>query len=72
MTGVGALDMAGNASFVLAVQAGSLAVAARLIALSGDNVVLEMIFLRERVTQTDAVGIGVAVAAITCIAIGSS
>ncbi len=36
------------------------------------TVVLATVFLRERVTRTHAVGIGLAVAAIACIAIGST
>ena len=73
MTGVGALDMAGNASFVLAVQAGSLAVAAVLSSLYPvTTVILATVFLRERVTRSHAVGIGLAAVAIACIGLGSA
>jgi drug/metabolite transporter (DMT)-like permease len=73
MTGVGALDMAGNASFVLAVQAGSLAIAAVLSSLYPvTTVILATVFLGERVTRSHAVGIGLAAAAIACIGLGSA
>ncbi|MFL5649229.1 MAG: EamA family transporter [Chloroflexota bacterium] len=73
MTAVGALDMAGNASFVLAVQAGSLAVAAVLSSLYPvTTVILASVFLRERVTPSHAIGIGLAAAAIACIGLGSA
>ena len=71
ITGVGVLDMAGNASFVLAVQAGSLAVAAVLSSLYPvTTVILATVFLRERVTRSHAVGIGLAAVAIACIGAG--
>ncbi|HEY4190582.1 MAG TPA: EamA family transporter [Candidatus Limnocylindrales bacterium] len=70
---VGVLDMIGNGAFILAVQAGALAVAAVLSSLYPvTTVVLATIVLRERVTRTHAVGIGLAVAAIVCIAVGST
>ena len=73
MTAVGALDMAGNASFVLAVQAGSLAVAAVLSSLYPvTTVILATVFLGERVTRSHAVGIGLAAVAIACIGLGSA
>lgn len=73
MTGVGVLDMAGNSFFVLAVQAGSLAVAAVLSSLYPvTTVILATLVLRERVTRSHAVGIALAVTAIACIAIGSA
>jgi drug/metabolite transporter (DMT)-like permease len=69
--GIGALDMAGNALFVLAEQAGRLDVAAVLSSLYPvTTVVLAAIILRERVTRMHAVGIGLAVAAIVLIASG--
>jgi drug/metabolite transporter (DMT)-like permease len=73
MAAVGALDMAGNGFFILAVQAGSLAVAAVLSSLYPvTTVVLATVFLRERVTRSHAIGIGLAAAAIACIALGSA
>lgn len=73
MAGVGLLDMAGNASFMLAVQAGSLAVAAVLSSLYPvTTVILATVVLRERVTRDHAVGILLAGAAIVCIVTGAS
>ena len=73
MAGVGVLDMAGNATFILAVQTGALAIAAVLSSLYPVmTVILASVFLRERVTRTHAVGIVLAVVAIVCIAAGSS
>jgi drug/metabolite transporter (DMT)-like permease len=73
LAGVGILDMAGNGTFILAVQAGSLAVAAVLSSLYPvTTVILASVFLRERVTRTHAAGIALAVAAIACIASGST
>ena len=55
--------MAGNGAFILAVQAGALAVAAVLSSLYPvTTVILAAVFLRERVTATHAVGIALAVA----------
>ena len=73
LAGVGVMDMAGNGAFILAVQAGSLAVAAVLSSLYPvTTVVLATIVLHERVTRGHAVGIVLAMAAIACIAAGSS
>jgi drug/metabolite transporter (DMT)-like permease len=73
MAGVGVLDMAGNAAFILAVQAGSLAVAAVLSSLYPvTTVVLASVVLRERITRSHATGIALAVGAIVCIAAGST
>ena len=73
MAGIGVLDMTGNAAFILAVQVGSLAVAAVLSSLYPVmTVILAAVFLRERVTRTHAVGIALAAGAIVCIALGSA
>ena len=73
MAAVGVLDMMGNGAFILAVQAGALAVAAVLSSLYPvTTVILAAIFLHERVTRTHAVGIALAAAAIACIALGST
>lgn len=73
MSGVGVLDMAGNAAFILAIQTGALAIAAVLSSLYPvTTVILATVVLRERVTRTHAVGIALAVAAIVCIAAGSA
>lgn len=73
MAGVGVLDMAGNAGFILAVQAGSLAIAAILSSLYPvTTVVLATVVLREPVTRSHAIGIALAAAAIACIAGGST
>jgi drug/metabolite transporter (DMT)-like permease len=73
MAGVGVLDMTGNGALILAVQGGSLAVAAVLSSLYPVmTVILAALFLRERVTATHAVGIALAIGAVTCIAAGSA
>ncbi|MBI3748153.1 MAG: EamA family transporter [Chloroflexi bacterium] len=73
LAGVGIMDMAGNGAFILAVQAGSLAVAAVLSSLYPvTTVVLATIVLREPVTRSHAIGIVLAAAAIACIAGGSA
>jgi drug/metabolite transporter (DMT)-like permease len=70
---VGLLDMTGNGAFILAVQAGALAVAAVLSSLYPvTTVVLAWLFLHERVTRTHAAGIALAMAAIACIAVGTT
>ncbi len=73
LSGVGLLDMTGNAWFILAIQSGALAVAAVLSSLYPVvTVILATVFLRERVTPTHAVGIVLAMVAIACIAVGSA
>jgi drug/metabolite transporter (DMT)-like permease len=73
LAAVGVLDMAGNGVFILAVQAGSLAVAAVLSSLYPvTTVILATVFLRERITRSHAAGIALAIVAIACIAAGSS
>lgn len=73
VTVVGLLDMAGNGAFILAVQMGSLAVAAVLSSLYPvTTVILATVLLREKVTRSHAAGIGMAAFAIACIAAGST
>ena len=73
IAGVGVLDMLGNGTFILAAQAGALAIAATLSSLYPvTTVVLASVFLRERVTRSHAVGIALAVVAIICIAGGAA
>lgn len=72
MAGVGVLDMAGNATFILAIQAGSLAIAAVLSSLYPvTTVILAALILKERVTRAHAIGIALAAAGIVCITAGS-
>jgi drug/metabolite transporter (DMT)-like permease len=71
--GVGVLDMLGNASYLLGVQAGALAVASVLSSLYPvTTVILAALLLRERVTRDHIVGIGLAATAIVCIGLGSA
>lgn len=73
IAGVGVLDMAGNGAFIVALQTGALAVAAVLSSLYPvTTVILARVFLRERITRGHAAGIGLAMAAIACIAAGSA
>lgn len=68
---VGVLDMAGNVFFIAATQVGRLDVAAVLSSLYPvTTVILAIGLLRERVTRSHAVGIGLAAAAIGLIAGG--
>ncbi len=68
---VGILDMAGNAFFIAATQVGRLDVAAVLSSLYPvTTVVLAVVLLRERVTPSHAVGIGLAALAVGLIAGG--
>jgi drug/metabolite transporter (DMT)-like permease len=70
---VGVADMAGNSLYLLAVQAGSLAVASVLSALYPVvTVILAAAVLKERVTRDHLVGIGLAVLAIVLIGVGSA
>jgi drug/metabolite transporter (DMT)-like permease len=70
---VGILDMAGNAAFILAAQAGQLAIAAVLSSLYPVvTVVLAIAVLRERLTPRHVVGIGVTALAIALISAGSA
>ena len=69
---VGALDMAGNSFYLLAVQTGALAVASVLSALYPvATVLLAAVLLRERVTRDHTIGIALAAAAIVLIGVGS-
>lgn len=70
---VALLDLAGNASYILATQAGRLDVAATLSSLYPvTTVVLAVALLRERVTRTHLAGIIMAGVAIVLIAGGSA
>ena len=70
---VGVLDMLGNGAFIIAVQAGALAVAAVLSSLYPvTTVILATVVLHEKVTRDHAAGIGLAGVAIACIAAGST
>ncbi|TFG67013.1 MAG: EamA family transporter [Thermomicrobiales bacterium] len=70
---VGVLDMAGNSAFILAIQAGSLAVAAVLSSLYPvTTVILAAVLLRERVSPRNAVGVMLAMLAIGFIAAGTA
>ncbi len=70
---VGLLDMAGNISYLLAVQAGDLAIAAILTSLYPVvTVILAAVLLRERVTRDHAVGIVLAMLAIVLIGLGAA
>jgi len=70
---VGILDMGGNTFFLLAAQAGALAIAATLSSLYPvTTAILAVILLRERMAPAHAVGIVAAGVAIALIAAGSS
>jgi drug/metabolite transporter (DMT)-like permease len=70
---VGVGDMAGNGFYVLATQAGRLDVAAVLSSLYPVvTVVLAIVFLREQVGRSQAVGIATAAIAVALIAAGSN
>lgn len=70
---VGALDIAGNAFYLLAVQSGPLAVAAVLSSLYPvSTVILAAVLLRERISRHHAVGIVLAAVAIALIGAGSA
>jgi drug/metabolite transporter (DMT)-like permease len=70
---IGVADMAGNTFYLLAIQAGALAIASVVSSLYPViTVLLAAILLRERVTATHAVGIVLAATAIVLIGIGSA
>ena len=73
LVGIGLLDMAGNACFILAAQTGQLAIAAVLSSLYPVvTVLLAVTVLRERVTRSHVVGIALTAAAIVLIGAGSA
>ena len=70
---VGILDMLGNAGFLFAEATGSLAVASILTSLYPVvTVLLALVVLREPVSWSHALGIGLALVAIVLIAAGST
>jgi drug/metabolite transporter (DMT)-like permease len=70
---VGVLDMTGNAAFILAAQTGQLAIAAVLSSLYPvTTVILAIAILRERVTGSHLVGIGLTAVAIVLIGLGTA
>ena len=72
LAAIGILDMAGNSLYLLAIQAGALAVASVLSSLYPVvTVMLAAALLRERITRDHWIGIGLAVVAIACIGAGS-
>jgi drug/metabolite transporter (DMT)-like permease len=72
LVAIGILDMAGNSLYLLAVQAGALAVASVLSSLYPVmTVLLAVAFLREHITRDHWIGIGLAAVAIACIGAGS-
>lgn len=73
LVGIGLLDMAGNACFILAVQTGQLAIAAVLSSLYPVvTVVLAVMVLRERVNRSHVLGIALTAVAIVLIGAGSA
>ena len=70
---VGLLDMAGNAAYILAAQAGQLAIAAVLSSLYPVvTVILAIAVLRERLTASHLAGIALTATAIVLISAGTS
>jgi drug/metabolite transporter (DMT)-like permease len=73
MVGIGVADMAGNSLYILAVQAGTLAVAAVTSSLYPVmTVLLAATVLHERITRSHAAGIALAAIAIALIGLGSA
>jgi len=73
MAGIGLADMAGNSLYILAVQAGTLAVAAVTSSLYPVmTVLLAATVLHERITRSHAAGIVLAAIAIALIGLGSA
>lgn len=70
---VGLFDMGGNAAFILATQAGALAIASVLSSLYPVvTVILAIVILRERVNRSHVAGIALTAAAIVLIGVGSN
>jgi drug/metabolite transporter (DMT)-like permease len=70
---VGALDMAGNAAFILATQSGQLAIAAVLSSLYPvTTVILAITIHRERLSRSHVVGIVLTAVAIVLIGLGTA
>jgi drug/metabolite transporter (DMT)-like permease len=70
---VGLLDMTGNVAFIMAAQAGQLAIAAVLSSLYPvTTVLLAIAVLRERLTRSHMAGVALTVVAIVLIGIGSA
>lgn len=70
---IGLLDMTGNAAFILAVQAGALAIATVLSSLYPVvTVILAIVLLREHLSRSHVVGIVLTVFSIALISIGSA
>ncbi len=70
---IGLLDMAGNATYILATQTGQLAIAAVLSSLYPVmTVVLAVTVLRERITRSHLVGIALTALAIALITAGTA
>jgi drug/metabolite transporter (DMT)-like permease len=70
---VGALDMTGNAAFILATQAGQLAIAAVLSSLYPvTTVILAIAIHRERLTRSHVAGIALTAVAIALIGLGTA
>lgn len=70
---VGLFDMGGNAAFILATQAGALAIASVLSSLYPVvTVILAIVILRERVNRSHVAGIALTAAAIVLIGAGSN
>ncbi len=73
LVAVGLLDMGGNAAFILAAQAGALAIAAVLSSLYPVvTVILAITLLREHVTRSHVAGIALTAVAIALIALGAA
>jgi drug/metabolite transporter (DMT)-like permease len=70
---IGLLDMAGNAAFILATQAGQLAIASILSSLYPVvTVLLAIVILRERLGRSHLVGIALTAVAIVLIGLGGA